>query len=141
MQTEEKHMSNRVLSWHGDKIPQEAIDWLSKRQRLAKSLKPKAYDMDSPWASEPKTSVKCRPRSSKIIWQGKQWAVTTYGIECRTHHYVIERDRLWLNEDEWGWLMQLAEKEWVEDLEEFAEVLRIARIVHDKELAQLFVEG
>jgi hypothetical protein len=61
-----------------------------------------------------------------IYWQGRQWAVTPFGVECRDGTYVIEASRLWEGDKDHGWIMQMAEKCWV-DLPDFAEALRIAR--------------
>jgi hypothetical protein len=63
-------------------------------------------------------------RLSRIIWKGRQWAVTKFGIEARDGRYAIDKRRL--SED---WLRHMSEKEWV-DLLEFAEALRVARQVH-----------
>jgi hypothetical protein len=66
-----------------------------------------------------------------VIWQGRQWAVTTYGVEPRDGGaYVIERTRLWENETTYGWVNHIGMKgPWV-DLPDFAEALKIARRVH-----------
>ncbi|WP_051334783.1 hypothetical protein [Bradyrhizobium sp. Ai1a-2] len=66
-------------------------------------------------------------RLSPIIWQGRQWAVTKHGIECRDGTYAIAKSRLWE-----GWERHMAEKEWV-DQADLAEALRIARQVHAKQ--------
>jgi hypothetical protein len=88
----------------------------------------KARDLDSPWGSQASNHVK-NPgeRLSQVIWKGRQWAVTRYGVECRDGCYAIERSRLWEEDDSHGWIMHMAEKEWV-DLPDFAEALRVARI-------------
>jgi hypothetical protein len=38
---------------------------------------------------------------------------------------VIAKDRIWENEEQYGWVMHMQGKTWV-DLEDFAETLRIA---------------
>jgi hypothetical protein len=60
-------------------------------------------------------------RKPKIIWQGSQWVVTTFGVEARDGRYRIRKDRL----GEEYWLDHMREKEWCED--DFAEALRIGR--------------
>jgi hypothetical protein len=67
----------------------------------------------------------------RIRWQGRQWAVTSYGIEARDGTYPIAKDRLWHNEDtrQGGWICHMAEKNWV-DIFDFAEALRIGRHIH-----------
>jgi hypothetical protein len=64
--------------------------------------------------------------SQPVIWQGRQWAVTSYGVECLTNSYHIAASRLWEDEKQYGWVRQMAPKIWV-DLCDFAEALRIAR--------------
>jgi hypothetical protein len=74
--------------------------------------------------------VRCRGQKlGKIIWQGRQWAVTSDGLECRDGTYAIEKDRLWEDEKDWGWVNHMAEKNWI-DIIDFAEALRIARGHH-----------
>lgn len=76
--------------------------------------------------------VQCRgEKLDKIFWKGRQWAVTSYGVECRDGSYAIAKDRLWEFEEKWGWVRQMAPKAWV-DLTDFAEALRIARGHHGK---------
>lgn len=61
-----------------------------------------------------------------IYWEGRQWAVTEAGIECRDGTYFIDKKRLWEEEGKWGWVNQLSEKEWV-DIEDFVIALTLAR--------------
>ena len=80
--------------------------------------------------------VRCRgERLSRIIWRGEQWAVTTFGVECRDGSYTIRKDRLWENEAAYSWVSHMSVKGWV-DLLDFAEALRIARHVHAKHCKQ-----
>lgn len=44
-----------------------------------------------------------------VLWQGRQWAVTTYGLEARDGTYAIEADRL-----REGWVDHMREKVWVD---------------------------
>jgi hypothetical protein len=105
-------------------ISREYLDRLD----LAAELTEAARDIDHPPAYEAGNLVKCRGEelSTPIYWQGRQWAVTPFGIECRDGTYFIERDRLWENDDRHSWVRHMAGKTWV-DLEDFAEALRIAR--------------
>jgi N6-adenosine-specific RNA methylase IME4 len=103
--------------------------WSTSPLLGAERLKARARDLDSPWRPPSDNHVKVSgERLAKIIWKGRQWAVTKYGIECRDGGYAIERSRVWDGEDEHGWIMHMSEKEWV-DLNDFAEALRIARIM------------
>src|SRR5262245_5711961 len=98
------------------------------RKRLAAALIVKARDLDSRWGPQATNRIQNRgDRLSKIHWQGRQWAVTRFGVECRDGTYAIERERVWEDEECGGWILHMAEKDWV-DLEDFAEALRVARI-------------
>jgi hypothetical protein len=89
-----------------------------------------ARDMDKPWAKQATNTVRSRgDRLSKILWKGRQWAVTTYGLEERAGQYHVQKNRLWKDESSFGWVKHMSEKGWV-DLADFAEALRIARSVH-----------
>ena len=70
--------------------------------------------------------------SKPVYWRGRQWAVTSYGVECRERDYWIEKKRLWEDEESFGWVRHMAEKNWV-DIADFAEALRIARMRTTKE--------
>jgi hypothetical protein len=65
--------------------------------------------------------------SKPVHWRGRQWAVTAYGIEGLEYPYLIDRHRIWEDEDVHGWVKHMAEKNWV-DLADFTEALRIARM-------------
>jgi hypothetical protein len=96
-------------------------------RRFLKELAEAARKLDEPPRYEADNRVRCRGgRLSKIFWQGRQWAVTAYGVECRDGSYAIETVRLWEDEDRYGWVRHMGDKEWV-DLPDFAEALRIAR--------------
>jgi hypothetical protein len=89
-----------------------------------------ARDLDKPWAKQATNAVKCRgDRLSKVLWQGQQWACTAYGVEQRDGTYQVQKNRLWKDEESYGWVRHMAEKAWC-DLADFAEALRIARSVH-----------
>jgi hypothetical protein len=64
--------------------------------------------------------------SEPILWIGEQWAVTDYGIECRDGTYVIEKNRLWEDEESYGWRRHMAAKDWV-ILHDFIQALDWAR--------------
>jgi hypothetical protein len=120
--------TNEMMStlWHG----QTDFDGNSRyrnRMRQAKALKAYAARLDDPPAECPHDQVRVRgDRLSRVLWQGQQSAVTSYGVECRDGTYCIERRRLWENEDVYGWVRHMAGKDWV-NLDDFAEALRVAR--------------
>ena len=66
------------------------------------------------------------PLHEPVYWKGRQWAVTSFGIEARDGKYVINGDRVWENNNGHGWVKQMQEKGWV-DLSDFVEALRLAR--------------
>jgi hypothetical protein len=119
----------------GDWAPSEAAR-AAYRERLeaAEQLAEEATNLGPPPQYEAGNEVHCRGEalSPPIHWQGRQWAVTASGIECRDGMYFIACDRLWMGERgdnaNWqrGWIRHMAGKTWV-DLEDFAEALRIAR--------------
>jgi hypothetical protein len=89
-----------------------------------------ARDMDSPWPKQATNTVKCRgERLSRVLWRGRQWAVTTYGLEERAGQYHVQKNRLWKDEASYGWVEHMSEKGW-RDLVDFAEALRVARMHH-----------
>jgi hypothetical protein len=77
-----------------------------------------------------------------IVWQGRQWAVTEYGIECRDGRYTIDKARLGEFHSSWSWVKQLGEKPWV-DVADFTTAYLVALTVHrislSKEKLQLAI--
>ncbi len=66
----------------------------------------------------------------ETIWQGRQWAVTEYGIEARdgTYHFEAERlseTRLYQGNELPEWPLHLAEKTWV-DIHDFCTAFMVA---------------
>src|SRR5918994_131029 len=60
------------------------------------------------------------------IWKGRQWAVTSYGLETWCHapyHYHIRRDWLWQRTPPWE--EHMAEKDWV-DVADFTRAMVFA---------------
>lgn len=67
-----------------------------------------------------------------ILWQGEQWAVTEYGIECRNGTYAIAAHRLL--EIRWGttqydWPLHMREKPWV-DMADFQRAFAAGCLLH-----------
>jgi hypothetical protein len=88
----------------------------------------RALNTDAPPVYEAHDTVRCMGEvlSKPVYWTGKQWAVTAFGIEARDGKYAIEGKRVWDEEEEYGWIRNMGEKEWV-DMRDFAEALRLAR--------------
>jgi hypothetical protein len=72
---------------------------------------------------------------SEIWWQGRQWAVTSYGLESRNGRYVIERDRLLQDADTYGWVAHVGKKSWV-DTDDFATAYLVAVAMHGERLTK-----
>jgi hypothetical protein len=71
-----------------------------------------ARDMDKPWPPQAKNTVRrLGERLSQVIWKGRQWAVTTYGLEERAGLYHVQRNRLWKGEDDYGWVRTCLRKD------------------------------
>lgn len=87
-----------------------------------------------------KSEVVCRGDAlSRVFWQGRQWAVTALGIECRDGTYFIAAERL--REDMtpanvsagWaGWPVHMSGKNWV-DMDDFITAWLVAMALHSKE--------
>lgn len=67
----------------------------------------------------------------EVLWQGRQWAVTEDGLECRDGTYAIETKRLSETWDDGSisWLHHMGGKEWV-DKEDFATAFFVALTLH-----------
>jgi hypothetical protein len=70
----------------------------------------------------------------KVLWTGREWAVTAYGIEARDGRYAIDKRYLAEQHGSWSWPMHMAEKGWV-DLEDFIEAWLVALEKHRAEMA------
>jgi hypothetical protein len=84
-----------------------------------------------------------------ILWQGREWAVTTYGIERRDGSYPIEANRLCEEHDggavtadgmpvPYTWIGHIGEKGW--DLADFATAFFVACAMHGVRLSPAEVE-
>ena len=71
-------------------------------------------------------------RLHPILWRGRQWAVTTYGVEALDGCYNFEADRLDENlaaEHPHSWPEHMARKGWV-DVEDFITAWLVAVTLH-----------
>jgi len=84
-----------------------------------------------------------------IFWQGREWAVTAYGIERRDGNYPIEASRLCEGHDgaamaadgtpvPYTWIGHIGEKGW--DLADFATAFFVACAIHGVRLSPAEVE-
>jgi|SRR6516164_3152269 len=106
----------------GDPIPPPAHDPSTVDQCVAA-----ACQLTAPARAHRPGRVRCN-LSSPVFWHGRQWAVTSYGVECLERPYWIPHRQLWDGEEQHGWVRHLANKRWV-DLPDFVEALRVARSV------------
>ncbi len=60
-----------------------------------------------------------------ILWRGRQWAVTEFGIEALNGQYYIAKERLTENIKAHSWLQYIAEKPWV-DIHDFTTAWLVA---------------
>ncbi len=92
------------------------------------SLAARAQQTTQPPTYESTTDVRVTGEALQvpIYWKGRQWAVTSYGIEARNGKYPIKGERVWEDNEGYGWVEHMAEKKWV-DLSDFVEALRLAR--------------
>jgi hypothetical protein len=76
-----------------------------------------------------------------ILWRGRQWAVTTFGIEALDGTYAISADRLAENVDrDWGWPAHLAAKNWT-DREDFCTAWLVAIALHGARIKPALVRN
>jgi hypothetical protein len=66
---------------------------------------------------------------SEIWWQGRQWAVTDYGLECRDGTYAIEKGRLLEFGATFSWIQQVGKKTWC-DVDDLATAYLVAVAMH-----------
>jgi hypothetical protein len=85
------------------------------------------------------TEVACRGDEipiDQILWQGRQWAVTTRGIERRDGSYFIEADRLNETRDAMpDWPLHMAEKTGI-DIDDFCTAFMVALALHGHRIKQ-----
>lgn len=66
-------------------------------------------------------------RLHPIKVKGRQWAVTSYGVECLDGTYAICRSRLFEEHPGWTWEWHIAGKNW-SDASDFATIIAKARM-------------
>ena len=79
-------------------------------------------------------------RLDRILWRGRQWAVTDYGIECLDGTYYIEKIRIAENADTYGWPLHVSQKSWV-DSDDFCTAWLVAIALHGVCISQAHVRG
>jgi hypothetical protein len=75
---------------------------------------------------------------SEIWWQGRQWAVTSSGLECRDGSYTIEAKRLaehLRSAQPYAWTEHIGKKTWA-DVEDFATAYLVAVALHGFKLTK-----
>lgn len=66
-----------------------------------------------------------------ILWRGRQWAVTEFGLEALDDSYAIAASRLHVDHGDSTWIIQVGRKTWV-DKADFATAFMVATVLHDK---------
>jgi hypothetical protein len=119
-----------ALIFHLHTFPNEAS--IPRRPRFDEEVA-HARRVELPLGPQCRKRVRVRgERLHRIHWQGRQWAVTGYGLEKRDGTYAIAKDRLWnsdFEDNHAGWVRHMGLKIWI-DLADFAEALRVARQIH-----------
>ena len=99
-----------------------------------KTIPKKKYDSRFMFFPQTQSEVRCLGEPlGLVLWQGKQWAVTAYGLECRNGKYHVEAKEFYKNVDPsrfkntkdprqlayLSWFHHVKEKSWVdqEDLD------------------------
>lgn len=67
----------------------------------------------------------------KILWRGRQWAVTEFGLEALDGSYAIAASRLHVDHGDSTWIIQVGRKTWV-DKADFATAFMVAIVLHEK---------
>lgn len=98
---------------------------------MARPGKTRPIPTEFPIESAGEVRVIGQPLNS-ILWQGKQWAVTEYGIEKLNGRYAIESAAFFTTHSAWAksmgcdvatcWIRHMAEKGWV-DMEDFQDAV------------------
>lgn len=75
-----------------------------------------------------------RVKESRMLYKGKQWAVTKYGIEAIDGRYDIKKSAIKTRHEkfDWSWPRHMGEKNWV-DVDDFIDVLQAAMKIHFNE--------
>ena len=77
-----------------------------------------------------RTPVQVRGTAPATIWwRGKQWAVTSYGVELLNGTYAIEGNRLADAAGSWPVPLHMSEKKWV-DNDEFVTAWMVGLLLH-----------
>lgn len=90
--------------------------------------------------------VHCRGEAlDDPLWQGEQWAVTTYGLECRDGTYHVQKEKFW----QWMtdpqevmvyWFNHLGGKKWV-DQDDVDHAIQAMLVLYHKDGSRTSVEA
>lgn len=105
---------------------QAELERLKAEYTRQEAARAKSYDMHGGDNRAPH-----EPPMPKIIAQFGDWAVTPFGVECLTYAYQIQWDSLLdpVTRDSY-WLENLGTKDFVANLHDVAEAIRVGRQVH-----------
>lgn len=108
-------MTVRTFNW---------IDFAEEPDARQKRVLPKVEH------SRDEVKVRGEPLSD-VWWQGREWAVTSYGIEKRDGTYYVPKSDFGLHGDRWSWPEHVAAKGWA-DVEDFVTAWLVAATLHGK---------
>ena len=116
------------------KPPTSVARYHSAEAWVARDIPPRPK-RETPEIAIDRTPVTVRGEALQDVWwRGRQWAVTTFGIEALDGTYVIKADRLADNMAEHPWPTHMAGKRWC-DVDEFATAWMIALLLHGHAVA------
>ncbi len=108
---------------------------ISGSEWLSRPIPPRPRRHDSPVEYDATPVFVRGDALHQILWRGRQWAVTTYGIERLDGTYPIAADRI--TEDlgtkgYGGWPCHMGEKVWC-DNDDFVTAWLVAQALHGKD--------
>jgi hypothetical protein len=111
-------------------MPDINIEQFSGAALRARNIPPRPRRGDAPICYDP-TPVHCRGEPlDEVWWSGRQWAVTSHGIERRNGCYTIASERLGEGADtQYGWPAHMSGKSWI-DIDDFMTAWLIALTLH-----------
>jgi hypothetical protein len=99
------------------------------KELLAAPIPPRPSRGDDPIEYD-STPVRLRAEKlDRVLWQGRQWAVTDYGLECRDGTYCFEAARIAEHADTYGWPLHITQKNWA-DSDDFCTAWLVAIALH-----------
>lgn len=113
---------------------------LTAAEFLAQPIPPRPRRGDAPIEYD-RTPVPTRGEElARLLWRGRQWAVTDYGIERLDGTYCIEKTRLSEGVKDYGWPLHVTQKTWA-DSDDFCTAWLVAIALHGAPIPQAAVRS